>query len=242
MIKKILIECFVLILPAAVFALQRKFPGNKITPYLTPKILADRKYPKAELRRAGLGCCVLSAWLFALLFITTDFFLPAVERLPALQALLFLALPITSVSCLIIGLSYLARGIFGRGDKVEPGLESMNAARKECLPEYIRKIKIYNAVNLACPLLLAVFIPAEVSLGIAESGRAVLFNVSLLITFILTLWRIRVYLVKAATVMDLSANKILRSTLSSPLGIFFVWFHSVTLVRKFKRQNSGESA
>ena len=85
--------------------------------------------------------------------------------------------------------------------------------------------------------LLAVLIPTEIILGIEERGLIILFNVTLLITFIMTIWRIRAYIVKSATAMDLSANKYLLSTLFHPLAIFFVWIHSFSLIRKFRDLN-----
>ena len=131
----------------------------------------------------------------------------------------------------------LFSGLFGRDAAVKPKLESMDAVQTGDLPQYIRKIRILNIINIACPFLLIVLILIEQAAGTAESGRAILLNVALLITFIMTLWRIRMYLIRAASLMDLSPNRVLASTLFSPLGIFFVWIHSFLIVRKFDRQN-----
>lgn len=240
MIKKLLIEIGVLILPVIVFSVHQKFPGNQFTPYFIPKNLTERKYPKAVLRQSGVAYWMFALWIFSFIAVTTLFFLPAIEKIPVLLAALFFILPIILGMSLLIGLIYLCRGLFGRDDTVKPGIETIYQAEKEQLPKYIRKIKIYNGINLSCPLLLMIAIPLEEWLGIAQNGYAILFNVSLLITFIMTLWRIRAYLVKAAMVMDLSANKILSQTLGSPLGIFFVWIHSFLMIKKFKQQNQAK--
>lgn|GEM_PF-6540501 len=239
MAGKILVEIIVLIIPLLIFIAHRKFPGNKITPYLTLKLLADRKYPKAALRQAGTGYSLFALWIFLVIFVTTHFFLSFIERSSFLLAVLFFVSPLASAVSLVLGISYLLSGLFGRGDAIKPGLESMNEAQKELLPRYIRKIKIYNVINLSGLSLLILLIPMEESLGLAENGPVIFFNVSLLITFIMTLWRIRAYLVKSATVMDLSPNKVLSSTLSNPFGVFFVWIHSILIIKKFNQRKQG---
>jgi hypothetical protein len=239
MAKKILAEILVLIFPIIVFVVHKRYPANPITPYFIPKNLTGQKYPKSQLRQVGVGYCILALWLFSLIVVTTAYFLPFIEQVPALMAALYFILPIVTVMSLIIGASYLLRGIFGRGDMAKPPLESINDAQREDLPKYIHKIKIYNVVNLSCPVLLAILIPIEVMLGVAERGPAILINVSLLITFIMTLWKIRIYLAKAAKVMDLPANKILLSTLSNPLAVFFVWVHSIMVIKKFNQQKQA---
>lgn len=237
MVGRLLIEGAVLSLPAIVFMFHRNFPANRVTPYLIPRLLADKKYPKAELRQAAMGCYLLASWCFSVVYVTFFFFQKTVEQSKLLLPLLFFVLPIVTLMSLVIGTIYLVRGIFGRGDAVKSSLESFQNAEKDQLPAYIRKIKIFNAVNLLCPCLLILCILSEEAMGVANHGGAILLNVSLLVTFIMTLWRIRFYLVKAALVMDLSANKILSSTLSSPLGIFFVWIHSFLLIRKFRQRS-----
>ena len=234
--KNILSETFILALPLVVFIAHKTFSGNRITPYFIPRILKDRKYPKAELRQAGTAYCVFAAWLFSFVAVTACSFMPLLERTPFLLGLFFFVFPILFLMCLVIGASYLLCGLFSRDATVKPRLESIDHAQADDLAKYIRKIKIFNTINLSCPVLLIAKILTEESMGIAEKGSAILLNIALLITFIMNLWRIRAYLMKAAVVMDPSPNNILRSTLFSPWGIFFVWIHSFLIIKKFKQQ------
>ncbi len=235
--EKLILESAVLVLPLVVLFFHIKLPGNKITPYLIPKNLADRKYPKVELRRAGAGCYALAIWCFSVVYVTVLFFWKSVEHARLLLPLLFFVLPIVMLMSLVIGTIYLTRGIFGRGEAAD-GLESFGEGSKEQLPRYILKLKFYNVVNMLALLMLVVLIPLEAAMGTGTRGWPVLLNVSLLITFILTLWRIRFYLVRAVVLLDLSSNKVLASTLGSPIGVLFVWFHSILILRKF-RESSG---
>lgn len=199
-------ESIVLIFPIIIFVFHKKFPGNKITSYLIPKNLARGKHPKIVLRQAGVSYVVTALWIFSIMFVTTWGFLRLIEKIPALLALTYFVLPIACMMCLVIGVMYLFNSLFSKDEMVKPSLELIYEAEKENLPRYIQKIKFYNAINLSCPVLIFGAIALEEYFHIAQSGYAILFNVSLLITFIMTLWRIRAYLVKAALVMDLSAD------------------------------------
>jgi len=233
----LLAEIFVLSLPIIIFSTHKTFLNNKITPYFIPKILADQKYPKSELRQVGASYCVMALWAFFLMITaSSSFFMSFIEKIPFLLGIFFFVLPIVSAIILVIGITYLFSGFFGRGDVIKPKLESIDEAEPEHLSRYIHKLKIYNVINLACSFLLTILISIERSLNVDENGWAILLNVFLLIVFIMTLWKIRAYLAKSAKAMDLSGNKYLLSTLFSPFGIFFVYINSIVLIWKFKQQ------
>lgn len=237
--KNLLLDFFVLGFPVVILVLHRIFPDNGITPFFIPRLLANRKYPKPELRRAGTACLALAAWLFAWIYFAASSFLKLIERTPFLLGLFFFVLPILTMMALVIGMIYLLKGIFGKGEAAQSGLESFENARKEDLPQYIRKLKLYTLLNLSCPVLVTGAILVEESRGVATTGSAVLVNAALLIAFILTLWRIRFYIVKAAKAMDLPMNAYLLPTLFNPIGVFFVWTHAIALIRKFSREKKA---
>ena len=59
------------------------------------------------------------------------------------------------------------------------------------------------------------------------------FSFLVLITFIMTTWRVRDYLVKAAKVMGQSGEKILAATLGNPLAFIFAWYYAYDLKKKY---------
>lgn len=235
---RILLELLILSVPIVIFAIYKIFPQNKITIYLIPRMLADQEYPKAKLRKVGIAYLAFGLWLISITISVSYLFSDQqIERFTWLMGLLYFVIPLISVMLWVIGFYYLIIGLFSKVDYIKPRLESIYYTEKAELEKYIRKLKIYTITNLSCLFLFAVLIPIEMLLGIEERGLIILFNVALLITFIMTIWRIRAYIVKSATAMDLSAHKYLLSTLFHPLAIFFIWIHSISLMRKFRDIN-----
>jgi hypothetical protein len=237
--KKILIEVSVFALPLSVFIFRKLFPNNRCTAYLIPKILKDKEYLKSEFRKAGIAFLVLALWLFSTIFITVFLYpkIPVKDN-AVIATVLFFIFPLASLISVVIGVYYLIEGIFGKKGGIRPKLESFSYAEKGKLSLYIKRLKIYTAVNLSCPLILAVLLPIEHVSGTGEKGPVVLFNVSLLIIFIMTLWRMRNYIGKSAMLMDLSETEKEKIflTLFGVAGIFFVHRHSFYLQKKFKER------
>jgi hypothetical protein len=230
--EKILIEMFVLGLPLIVFISHKLFPNNQFTVYLIPKILKDEEYPKLELRKAGVAYLALGLWFFSITLATFLLY----PRFPMEQYLIIMALlcfifPLLSVISIVIGTYYLIVGIFGKRSSIRPKLESMFYTEEGHLDQYIKKLEIHTTVNLCCLLVLAVLLPVEFLLGIGENGLIVLINVSLLIAFIMTSWKMRNYMVKSAKLMDL---------FSTLLVFPFIYWHSFSLIRKFKERKDKQ--
>ncbi|MDD4894538.1 MAG: hypothetical protein PHW54_04405 [Candidatus Omnitrophica bacterium] len=235
--EKILIEMFVLGLPFMVFIFHKLFSNNRLTAYLIPKILEDKEYPKLELRKAGVAYLALGLWILSIILATLLLYPKFPMEQYIIMVLLCFVFPILSLASIIIGVYYLIIGIFGKRESIRPKFESMFYAEEGNLVRYIKKLKIHTTVNLCCLLVLAALLPIEFLLGIGENGLIVLLNVSLLVAFIMTLWRMRNYMVKSAKLMDLPAKKYLFSTLS----VFpFIYWHSFSLIKKFKEGKANQ--
>jgi hypothetical protein len=230
----------VLLLPIFVSIFHRKIPGNRLTAWLIPEILPDQKHPKAKLRRVGTAYVVFGLWLVAIpLALTYLFPDPQIDKYPWVCGLLYFVIPLLAVLSLIVGIYYVILGVFGRGEYIRPTLESMYYAPKRNQDTYVRKLKTYTIINLASLFLLITIVPVEAYLNVTARYYVVLPNVALLITFIMTIWRIRAYIVKVATSLDFHATGFLVSTLFHPLAIFMVWIHSFFLIKEFDRRRES---
>ena len=226
----------VVLVPIFVLVFRMKGGGHRLMAWLIPEILRDEKHPKTKLRRVGTAYFLFGLWLVAIPLALT-YLLPdqQIDRYPWACGLLYFVIPLLAVLSLIIGIYYVILGVFGRGEYIRPKLESMYYAQKQNQDTYVRKLRVYTIINLASLCLLLIIVPVEAYLNVPARYYVVLPNVALLITFIMTIWRIRAYIVKVATSMDLHATGFLLSTLFHPFAIFMVWAHSISLIRQFNR-------
>jgi len=232
---KISLLLLLLSIPLFVLIIKILLPNNKITSYLIPKILRDEKHSKSILRKVGVAYLLLGFWLISIIFVLHSFTVGSNNDSAIWIVDLFTAtIPFISALSCVIGFYYLMIGIFSRSDYVRPKLESMDYVEEAELNNYIRKLKTYTIINLSSLFLLICLILMEVLLGIETSGKIVLINITLLVTTIMTFWRIRAYIVKSAKVMNLPANKYFFSTLFHPLGLVFVWVHAINLIKKYR--------
>jgi len=222
--------------PLIILAVYFFLPGNSAIRYLIPRFLLDKEYPRASLRQAGSGCLVLSFWLVAIVAAvssTADF--KVLEKMPWLLALLFFVLPIVSAMFFCIAIYYLVIGIFAKSDNIRPRFQSVFYADKKDVKLYVRRLKLYTALNLSFLVVCIISLTVCGVCGKPYDEKLIPLNVACLIGFIITLWRIRTYIAKTAIAMDLSGEKYFFSTLFSPAAVFFVWIHAFALIRKFNQ-------
>lgn len=235
-------EIIVFSIPLIIFLTKKLFPENRLLAYLIPVKLDDQKYPKIKLREAGVAYCFLSLWLVTILVFGDDIFSKQnLDKHVWLFGVLFV-IPIVSGITIIIGLHYLLIGIFSKLNPVRPKLESMFYVEEGALKKYIAKLELVTKLNLGALLLLIISILLESILAVEINGYLVMYNISLLIFFILTLWRIRAYIVKAAKLMNLPETKILFDTLFKSTAIIFVWRNAFLLIREYKKLSQKENS
>ena len=116
---------------------------------------------------------------------------------------------------------------------VKPGFQSIFATETDRLDLYIKRLMKYTKINIASFALVIGLPITEAVAGVEPEGIVVLINVALLITFIMTTWRVRNYLVKSATAMAQSGEDTLASTLGNPLVMFLMWYYSFALKKKY---------
>jgi hypothetical protein len=138
-----------------------------------------------------------------------------------------------------IGLYYLIIGIFAKSDNIRPKFQSIFSADKADLEKYIKKLKFYTILNLSLLFMTAMSVTTNIVFEKYVGERLIPLNVLFLIGFILTLWRVRAYITKAAIAMELSGRKYFLTTLFHPMSVFFVWFNSFKLIKMFKNTNKN---
>jgi hypothetical protein len=227
-----------------VLAVHFRFPRNKVTSFLLPRFLSDCEYTKSVFRQAGTGWFVFSAWL-----LTTA--LAVANALPGhwvhdnfwLTGIIAFAVPIIAVMSLFIAIYYLSIGIFARSNKIKPSFQSIFATDADRLDLYMKRLRRYTVINIAAFVLVIAVPSIEAVAGVEPEGIVVLINVVLLITFIMTIWRVRNYLVKSAIAMEQSGGDTLAATLGNPLAMLFMWYYSFALKKKYnllrKQAQSG---
>ncbi len=217
-----------------VIVLRLAIPGNAITPWIIPQFLSNVEYPRAVVRKAGVGWIVFSIWIATLAISLSNALPVAWTKGHLVFTVLLLALvPFTAFLLLISGICFLAVGVFTQSDVVRPRLQSIFATEPGKLDVYIRRLGLWTRVNLIV-LPLAVLVPVvEAILGVKAEGPVVLLNVAFLITFIMSLWRMRAYIVKSAIAMEKSGADYFLSTLGRPSAILMVWYHSHELRKRY---------
>jgi hypothetical protein len=143
------------------------------------------------------------------------------------------AVPIIAVMSLFIAIYYLSVGVFARSQKIKPGFQSIFATETNRLDLYMKRLIRYTKINIATFVLVIGIPVTEAAAGVEPEGIVVLVNVALLITFIVTMWRVRNYLVKSAIAMEQSGEDTLTSTLGNPLAMLFGWYYSFALKKKY---------
>jgi hypothetical protein len=224
-------------IPIVVLTIHFRFPRNIVTSFLIPRFLSKREYPKHVFRQAGTGWFVFSAWLLMIIYaIASNLPKDGMDNNLWLMGIIAFAMPIISIMSLFIAIYYLSIGIFSKSKKITPGFQSFFATDADQLDLYMKRLIRYTKINIAT-LVLAIGIPVtEAVAGIEPQGIVILINVAFLITFIMTTWRVRNYLVKSATAMGQSGKDILVFTLGNPLAMLFLWYYSFALKKKYDLQ------
>lgn len=220
--------------PGIVLAVHFRFPRNNVTSFLLPRFLSYREYPKYIIRQAGTGWLIFSAWL-PTTALTLANALPKgwVDDSLLAMGIIAFAVPIIAVMSLFIAIYYLSVGVFARSKMIRPGFQSIFATDTSRLDLYMKRLIRYTVINIAT-FVLVIGIPViEAVAGVDPEGIVVLVNVVLLITFLLTMWRVRNYLVKSAIAMEQSGGDALASTLGNPLAMLFIWYNSFALKKKY---------
>lgn len=220
--------------PSIVLAVHFRFPGNNVTSFLLPRFLSNREYPKYVFRQAGTGWFVFGAWLLTTVLAIANV-LPKdwVHDTLWVMGIIAFAVPIIAVMSLFIAIYYLSIGIFARSNKIKPSFQSIFATDIDRLDLYVKRLKRYTVINITS-FVLAIGIPIiKAVAGIEAEGIIDLVNVAFLITFIVTTWRVRDYLVKSAIAMQQLGEDTFISSLGNPLAMLFMWYYSFDLKKKY---------
>jgi hypothetical protein len=234
---------------AVVTGLYRHYrPDSPVAQYLVPRFLANGHHPKADLRKAGTGWILFSAWLA----VTTISLIAQVQKQslqdhPAIMGLVAFVIPVTTVMLQIVGWYYLAIGIFSRSEKVRPRLRGSIDLEPDQLEHDMRRLTRLTITNISALLFVLVVPAIEALLRVEATGTVILPNVVALITFVLTLGRIRYYLVRAAGAMINAENQIALTQILNRGSIWLAWYDTYELKKEFelfklqKRQSSSPS-
>lgn len=230
------------LLPFAVLFGHLRFPGNSFTPFMIPRFLKDKDHPKSVFRQAGTGLLILVLWLVTAMICILSLFPTLMSNgNQVFLGFAFFVMPIVIVMMIIVGVYYLGVGIFSRASTVTPVFRSAFVTESIQLDLYVKRMIRYTKINLIS-LSLAIGLPVlEALSGIKPVGIIVLVNVSFLITFILTLWRLRFYCVNVAAAMGHSGRELLLSTLGGPSKVLFLWRHAFVLRQQYE-QHQGQTA
>jgi len=238
--SKLILPIITSIIPIIILTAYFLSPNKDLIKYFVPCFLPDKECSKKTLCQAGAGCLFLSAWLVGIIASVcsvVDF--KTLEKMMWLLALVCFILPIVLVMFFCIGLYYLIIGIFAKSDNIRPKFQSIFSADKADLEKYIKKLKFYTILNLSLLFMTAMSVTTNIVFEKYVGERLIPLNVLFLIGFILTLWRVRAYITKAAIAMELSGRKYFLTTLFHPMSVFFVWFNSFKLIKMFKNTNKN---
>jgi len=223
-------------LPLIVLGLRRFAPTGKLVRFMTPRFLSRSEHTKVELRQAGVGWILWSAWLFLIP-------IAAISKVPfnwlesnrIVMAATFFVVPVTAVILQIAGWMLLIQGLTARTEQTSPLMNSIFAADPRKLAAYIKRMWHYARISMTALALTIVVPVTEAFLEVEPTGKVVLVNVFFLITFILTLWRTRAYVVKSSIAMSQCGMQALYSTLGGPASIFFVWYNAYQVRQQYLR-------
>jgi hypothetical protein len=221
-------------MPGIVLAAHFRFAGNNVTPFLLPRFLSNCEYPKSIIRQAGTGWFLFCVWLLTIAMAVSY----AIPRELTHDSFWFLgifafAVPIIAVMSLFIAIYYLSIGVFARSKNVKPSFQSIYATETNRLDLYMKRLRRYLKINIVTFVLLIGIIGTEAAMGVEPDGIVVLINVALLITFIMTTWRVRNYLLKATIAMEQSREDTFTKTLGNPFAMSFMWYYSFALIKKY---------
>jgi hypothetical protein len=221
-------------LPVVAIILRLFARDHLLTQYLTPQFLNRTDHTKVELCQSGTAWILWSGWLLLLpIAAVSQIAFKQLETHPIVMAMLFFIIPVTSAVLQIAGWILLVQGVFGRYNRTTPLVDSMFAADPEMLGTYIRRMWWYARVSMTT-LALAILVPvSEAYLEVPPTGVVVLVNAFFLITFILTLWRTRIYVVKSCVAMSQSGREAFYSTVGSPESILFVWYNAYQVRQEY---------
>jgi hypothetical protein len=107
---------------------------------------------------------------------------------------------------------------------------------------YVKKLKFYTAMNLSFLAVGILSLTACIVLKKYIGEKLIPLNIICLIGFIMTLWRVRIYITKTALAIDLPGKDYFLSTLSGPIGITLAWIHAFALIKKCNPITSGHKS
>ena len=213
---------FVICYPLAVVVLFFLHPDSPITRHLIPRFLAKTRHPKHVLREVGCAWSTLGLWCIAVAPVAARALQgDSLDNTPWVLGVFGFILPVAGVVLLLAGLFHFFAGVFGRGSETSPIVTAATASDPDDLQIYLRRLARYLRINVVAFGLTLTALLAEGLTGIRPTGVMVLVNVGCLITFILTLWRIREYAKKSSIVLNLQRHP----SLNSGAALIF-WFVS----------------
>lgn len=192
-------------LPVWVFLGHITAPLNPFTPYLIPRLLPDAKIATAVLRRCGAAYLALGIWLIACLVSASAAHLldPDLMTRGHWLAGAFFVVPMLALLSAVVGLYYLAIGLFSRGAAVRPDLEATGHVDPACLDGYVTKLKFWFVLSFLCLAALPLELAAVYAFDSAVSGPLVMINVAGLIVFLLAVGRVQLYTLRAGIILEL---------------------------------------
>ncbi len=240
-----LLLTYIILYPVALLTLLTLHPDSAMAQYLKPRLLREPRYPKAVLRQAGTAWILLGLWIiiapfYFLQVISVD----SLKSSGVLTALFAFVFPVTGATLTLAGILHLCKGIFSRSALAAPGTESIHTTDPAQGGRYLRRLSAYLRINLAA-LVLTVGSPfIEAAFGLEPAGWVVLTNVSLLITFILTIHRLRFYTARCIIAMGLHEEESLLTALPGGLKIVSFWvraFRVEKLAVEYQRRQADRS-
>jgi len=117
-----------------------------------------------------------------------------------------------------------------KGEKTRSLIESASHFDKSFIDTYAVKLKWYLTINIVA---ITGFFLGNGLIGQPAPSWLELYNVFSVITFIITIWRVRAYVAKLAGSLDFDPNIYYYSTMVTYLGVFLVYFHSFTLLKEY---------
>jgi hypothetical protein len=212
---------------------RRTHPNNSLTPLLIPRYIGGRKQPKVVFRQVGTAWLVWSVTLFALTAAIVERVIqPGHSNYGKAFVLFMVVSSFVTVILQIVGWYYLALGVFSRTAEVRPGLQSMYSIEPDRLAHDVSRLGRCALVNIIS-LFLTVAVPAcEAAFQVEPRGLVVLLNVSFLITFILSLWRLRYHLGRSRRAMEALLQQELPSRSFRSSSELLIWY-DVYRIRKY---------
>ena len=227
-------------LPILITVVRAASPANRVTPWLIPRLLHASSYSKSVLRRAGTGWIAFSLWIGTFVIFASNA-LPDVwtKRYGMALGVVTATVLFTSFLLLICGLYFLVIGVWARAEVTKITLQSVFAADPNELDAYVRRLRRWSRINLWSGLFVVALPVLEGAIGVKPERSVVLINVALLITFILSLWRMRAYIMKSTTVMDQVGGPDILPAPGGSGALLLVRSHSRRVLKRYETFQSS---